>query len=484
MATKTYNPTANPFELLHVDEEPEKRPRNPKQKQAGGGGQPQQQPQQPVPGGTPVVMETPAQKSERRAKAKAEKDRQAEALKKQQEQEKALAALMPDDGFQVQKGFLSKKPADGEKKKTVMNREEYEKNPHTDQQQPRKFPQQQNKQPGKTPFMNPPREPRANDSGAPIQKQFGNNKSRQRDPQGENPSRPPKHEGFDKQSGHRTTQKHTSKKDASDWGNPVQDWNHGGVTENTPSGGGWGGDEAPSQAAATPLSTEGWGDDGAKSQPSTPANEDASNAAPAHDAPPAKPRKPAWDEEEGYGKMLFDEFERTVAAQRHAALRELAPAKKPRSADAPADLSKFVEKKVIDANTKIGGQVEKKEKKLPPQKPQVGQPQPLPQAKPAVQPRPNEKQVEVSALFDVRQRGGAGRGRGGGGPAASRDRGATDRPQSDTQGSPKPKPQGPRAGYPGGRNKVPGAGSHNQFPDLPTVNKTAPAEKTAQAVPK
>jgi len=472
MATKTYNPTANPFELLHVDEEPEKRPRNPKQKQGGA------PPAQPSPAqASPVVMETPAQKSERRAKAKAEKDRQADAMKKQQEQEKALAALIPDEGFQLQKGSQSKKPVDGEKKKTVMNREEYEKNP--EQQQTRKFPQQ-NKT-GKTPLQ--PREPRANDG--PIQKQFGNEK-RKRDPQGDNPTRPPKHEGYDKQSGQKTTQKHSSKKDG-DWGNAVQDWNHGQVTESTQAGAGWGGDDTASQAAATPLSSEGWGGDhegAAKSQPATPA-EDAPSAAPVQDAPPAKQRPPAWDEVEGHGKMLFDEFQKSIAAQRNAALRELAPAKKSRTVDTPADFSKFVEKEVVDAKSKVGGApVEKKEKKLPQQKP----PQPAPKAQPA-QPRVNEKQVELNTLFDVRSRpggggGGGGRGRGGG-PAASRDRGATDRqdrqPQSDNQGkeqgggSPKPKPQGPRAGYPGGRNKVPGGGSHNQFPDLPTVTKTPQA---------
>lgn len=471
--TKAFNnPTANPFELLHVDEEPEKRPRNtkPKPQQPQGG-------QQQAPAS--VVMETPAQKSERRAKAKQEKDRQADVLKKQQEQEKVLAALMPEEGFQVQKGSQSKKPVDGEKKKPLMNREEYEKNPEKP-----KYPKNQA---GGKPYGQRDGAPR----DGPIKKEFGTEKPK-RNPQGDNPNRAPKHEGFDKQSGQRTTKQHTSKKDTADWGNAVQDWNHGNVTESSPNAPGWGGDE-PSSAAQTPLSTEGWGGDDKKSHPVTP-GEDGTDGKPVENAPPAKQRPPAWDEIEGHGKMLFDEFQSSVAKERHQALSALAPAKQKRQVEGAVDTSKFLEREKVGALGKVGGVETKKpeqpQKKAPQQSQKVAPQQPAAKPAPA---KPADKQVELNAFFDVRQRGGPSAGRGRGGPAASRDRGNSDRPQSDNndkpaptssgpqsgQGSPKPdykpKPQGPRAGYPGGSNKVPRG--QNAFPELakPETKAQAPA---------
>jgi hypothetical protein len=369
------------------------------------------------------------------------------------------------------------------RKKTVMNREEYEKNPEK-----LKYPKNQA---GGKPYGQRDGAPR----DGPIKKEFGTDKPK-RNPQGDNPNRAPKHEGFDKQSGQRTTKQHTSKKDGADWGNAVQDWNHGNMTESTPAGG-WQGEE-PTSAAQTPLSSEGWGgDDKAKSHPATPA-EDGTDGKPAENAPPAKQRPPAWDEVEGHGKMLFDEFQSTVQKERHQALSALAPAKPKRQVESAVDTSKFLEREKVGALGKVGG-VEKKPEQ--PQKKAPQQPQkvtPIAAAKPAPAQRA-DKQVELNAFFDVRQRGGpAGRGRGG--PAASRDRGNSDRPQpSDNndkpapttssgpqsgQGSPKPdykpKPQGPRAGYPGGSNKVPRG--QNAFPELPLA-KPEKAQVPAGAAP-
>jgi len=371
MATKTLynNPTVNPFELLQVEEQPaEKRAKPAQAKKAGES----------------ALLETPAERGQRRAKAKAEKDKQQEEVKKQQQKEAAMATLLgPLDGFQVQKGSQPKKPSEVEKKKT-LNRAEYEVlSEKPTSSEPRKF---QNKA-GKTPYQ-----PRDGSNPRQFRGDQQDKRRPPRDTQGENISRPPRHEGFDKHSGGKTPNKHISKREGQgggNWGDAVQDWNQQKTTE------------------ATPLSGAGW-DDNAQAQPTegeAKSKETTSDAAPkepeadekAKDDTSAAPRQPAWDEVEGHGKMLLDEYQTTVAAQKAKALADLAGVKQTRTVETPVDLSKFSHKEVTDEK-------EKKEKKAEKKKQQ----------------RSGQTQVDVADVFSVRTRGGAGgRGRGG---AAGRGR--------------------------------------------------------------
>jgi len=167
--------------------------------------------------------------------------------------------------------------------------------------------------------------------------------------------------------------------------------------------------------------------------------------------------------------MTFDEFQKTVAAEREKKLKELAGVKEARTAaETQADPSKFHVKDKQFGDAKV---VQKQPPKEQPKKKQPEQPK----KKPAPA-KPQPQAVSVSDVFDIRTRGGAGRGRGG--PAASRAEGATDRttPTSTPPGekswqgnsTPKDSPKGPRrdGGGGGGHKKL----YANQFPDLPVKN--------------
>lgn len=415
--TITSNPTTNIFELLQVDSDlPEKRGTK---GQAGG---------KKLVDSSPA-FETPAEKGQRRKAQQA----QAAAIAAAEKQQKEAEALLPSEGFQVQKGSQTKKPAE---KKQTLKREDFETTkPVTDKTQ--------------KPFSGPKK---TDKSGKPFDQREGQTKPYHGERrQNANPARPPKHEGFDKHSGAKTSNKPGVKRQGGGQGN-------------------WGNDATQAQqweaeVVTTPTdATPGWGDEGEKKPEKVVSDDKAAAGDKPADAKEEKDRKPAWDEEEGHGKMLLEQFQKEEAAKREAALAALGVGVKStgRTVEPAAD-SKF---KLIYRDT-----TDEKEKILTEErKKQIAE-----EKKKRQQERAGEKRVDVAAYTNFGVRGvGGGRGRGG------RDR----PPRTEgEQGSASPDqvraPRGGRGGQRGpGNNKVPT--NKNAFPEL----GTAPVKAAPVAAPK
>lgn len=415
MSTKyANNPTANLFELLQVDSDlPQEKRTSNKTGQAT-----KKQADAPT-------LETPAEKGARRKAEQAQKAAAAAAEKQRQQAEEQMAG----EGFQVQKGSGQKKPA-GEKPK-ALKREDFEsaeKPPKSD----------------KPAFRGPGNPKKFEGTGKPEgAKQYrGDGDKRQ-----PNPNRQPKHEGFDKHSGGKTTNKPPPKRQGGgtgNWGNQTQT--------------AW-----PEDAAPSTTDGQGWGDEGDKKVAAAPAQDDSKpekteNTAEAGEQKDEN-RKPAWDDE-GYGKVLLDEFQKTTAAERAQKLASLGVGVKGpgRQIENTVDLSKCSYRDTTD----------EKEKKLAEErKNQLAE-----ERKKKGQQRADKGNVDLSEFIAVKSRGGRG-GRGGG-------RGG-DRPPR-AEGSPDSTPEGTRPnrgrggrGTGGGGNRVPQ--SKNAFPELSapaaTVVKTA-----------
>jgi len=214
----------------------------------------------------------------------------------------------------------------------------------------------------------------------------------------------------------------------------------------------------PEQSANT---TQGWGDEGDK-KPEKDTKEDGEPKT------EEREKKPAWDDE-GFGKMTLEEFQKTVAAEREKKLADLKVGVKGpgRQIEQTVDLSKCSYRDTTDEKERKLAEERKKE--LAEERKKKG-----------VQQRAGEKNVELSAFIDVRTRGGrGGRGGGRGGDRPPRAEGGSPSGEAATTGEGKPN-RGARGGRGGGGgNRVPT--SKNAFPDLPapTAAVQAPVAKTA-----
>jgi len=440
MSTKTYatNPTANLFELLQVDSDlPEKRTSN----KSGG------QAKKPVDAPT---FETPAEKGQRRKAAEAQKAAAAAAEKQRKDAEEAMAALIPQEGFQVQKGSATKKPAEAKPK--AMKREDFE-----TQEKPKDNQKQ---------FRGPGNPKKFDGTGKPDgQKNFTDKR------QNTQPSnRPPRHEGFDKHSGGKTTNKPPAKRKGDgtgNWGNDTSPQTGGWpedvvTTPSTTDGAGWG-DEGDKKAEKSANTTQGWGDEGDK-KPEKDTKEDG-------EPKEEKDKKPAWDDE-GFGKMTLEEFQKTVAAEREQKLAALkvGPKAPGRQIETTIDLSKCSYRNTTDEKERKLAEERKKE--LAEERKKKG-----------LQQRAGEKNVELSKYIDVRSRGGRGGGRGGDRPPRTEGGSPSGEAAAANVGEARPN-RGGRGGRGGGGNRVPS--SKNAFPDLPApsaATQVPVAKAAATATP-
>jgi len=425
MSTKyANNPTANLFELLQVDNDlPQEKRTSNKTGQAT-----KKQADAPT-------LETPAEKGARRKAEQAQKAAAAAAEKQRQQAEEQMAG----EGFQVQKGSGQKKPA-GEAKPKALKREDFEsaeKPPKTDKQA----------------FRGPGNPKKFDGTGKPDGAKQYRADGDKRQP---NPNRQPKHEGFDKHSGAKTSNKPPAKRQGGGTGN----WG-------APTSTAW-----PEDVVTTPSTTDGqgWGDEGEKKVAAT-AQDDAKpekteNTKEDGEQKDEKDRKPAWDDE-GFGKVLLDEFQKTTAAERAQKLESLGVGVKGpgRQIENTVDLSKCSYRDTTD----------EKEKKLADErKNQLAE-----ERKKKGQQRADKGNVDLSEYIAVKSRGGRG-GRGGG-------RGG-DRPPR-AEGSPDSTPEGtrPNRGGRGGRgggggNRVPQ--SKNAFPELGAATAKTATPPAATGSPK
>jgi hypothetical protein len=454
MAKALYNkPTSNPFEALqHAEDEVETKATASKKPDA-------------------AVVPSPAERAAARQAANAQKEAEKETLRKKQETEALLEAQQgPLEGFQVQKGSQPRKADRDAAKK--MTREDYEKNGGQLPQPPEgKKPQRQNdgtrENKERKPYQgnrddNRERKPyQGNREGEPRQPYDGEKRQHKPIHQGggrPEERKPPRGREFDKHSAGKTGNKFEAKKQgggAANWGTPEPEIA-------SIAGPGWGNDPEPVEK---PSDAPGWGDESA--QPTEPAaaapgwgdeNEPKVAAAPSapasveQEAPLPKEEKkekrpPLWDEEEGYGKITFAEYEK-VKAQKDAELNaKIGGTKAPRKVEAPTDMSKFVDYKAEFQDDKDQKLAAKKDQKKGQQKVGV-------------------KTVELNELFDFKGPGGRGGGRGGRGRAGDRP------PRVEGQAAGEEKPR--RGGY-GQANR--GQGGHlrvpvgaKQFPDLVPQN--------------
>jgi len=192
-----------------------------------------------------------------------------------------------------------------------------------------------------------------------------------------------------------------------------------------------------------------------------------------------RPDGPTWDDE-GYGKMTLEEFQKTVAAQREKDLADKVGVRATRAVENTVDLSKCSYRETTDEKEKK--LAEERRKQIADEKKRRGQQ------------RAGEKSVDLTQFIDVRTRGGRGGGRGGGGRGGDRPpRTEGGKPEGDAQqgqGSPdsqrparggRGQGRGGAGGNGGGGNRVPTA--KNAFPDLPPATKAA-APAPAPASPK
>jgi len=296
--------------------------------------------------------------------------------------------------------------------------------------------------------------------------------------QNANTTRAPRHEGFDKHSGGKTTNKPPPKRKgegSANWGNDtsktVAGWNDEAAASSPAQTDvvGWG-DEGEVKPEKT-TTQQGWGDEGEKKS-------EKKDGEAEEKFERKKPEGPAWDDE-GFGKMTLEEFQKTVAAQREKALADLKVGVKAtgRQVETTVDLSKCSYRETTDEKEKK--LAEERRKQIAEEKKRRGQQ------------RAGEKSVDLSQFIDVRTRGGRG-GRGGGGRGGDRPprtEGETKPEGQQQQGSPDGQrpARGGRggarggAGGSGGGNRVP----KNAFPDLPPATKAAaPAPAPAAASPK
>jgi len=432
MSTKYQNnhPTANLFELLQVDSDLPDQKRN------------KTQAKKPAEESGPNV-ETPAEKGQRRKALEAQKAAAAAAEKQRRETEAQMAALIPQEGFQVQKGSQPKKQSDNKGK--VLNREQFnEKSPDSE----------------KKPFVKGPSTGRKFDERKPGEKQPYRG---DRQPK-ENTTRPPRHEGYDKHSGGKTSNKPPAKKGGAgvgNWGDASTpalasevEWDKPSSSA-APAAGGWG-DEGETKVVAASTETPGWGDD----------KETKSDKKDSEDKDDSKkrPSEPAWDDE-GHGKMTLEEFQKTVAAKRAKELEDLKVGVKStgRQIENTVDLSKCFYKDTTDEKEKKFAEERKKEK--------------ADEAKRRGQQRAGTQAVDLSEYIDVRTRGGRG-GRGGG-------RGG-DRPPRGAEGQEQASPEPSRA-VRGGRGGRGGGGGGNRVPKKESAFPalaTPAATQQAAAAPK
>jgi hypothetical protein len=425
MSTKYQNnhPTANLFELLQVDSDLPDQKRN------------KTQAKKPAEESGPNV-ETPAEKGQRRKALEAQKAAAAAAEKQRRETEAQMAALIPQEGFQVQKGSQPKKQSDNKGK--VLNREQFnEKSPESE----------------KKTFVKGPITGRKFDERKPGEKQPYRG-DRDRQPK-ENTTRPPRHEGYDKHSGGKTSNKPPARKGgagAGGWGDQptlateTVDWDQ--TSAPAPAGGaGWPEDETPKVAVASSTDNTGWGDDKV-----TKSDKSDKKDSEEKDDSKKKSSEPAWDDE-GHGKMTLEEFQKTVAAKRASDLEALKVGVKStgRQIENTVDLSKCYYKDTTDDKEKKLAEDRKKEK--------------ADDAKRRGQQRAGTQAVDLSEYIDVRTRGGRG-GRGGG-------RGG-DRPPRGAEGQEQASPEPSRAAR-GGRGGRGGGGGGNRVPKKDAGRDAFPA---------
>jgi len=471
MAKALYNkPTGNPFEALqHAEDEAETK--------ATAGKKPDG-----------AVVPSPAERAAARAAVQAQKEAEREAARKKEETDRMLEAQAgPLEGFQVQKGSQPRKPADRDAKK--MTREDYEKNggqlpqppegkkaprdgenkerkPFRDGEKGERKPYQGNRDGEKGERKQPYNAPGTPETEKRVdRRQFPGNKEGPRG-QGEGGERKPRGREFDKHSAGKTGNKFEPKRQGggqANWGSPIETadanatagWGtdpDAGASDKTPVGG-WG-DEGAQATEPVAAATGGWGDEG---EPKAAVPVEPEKEVFVAEEKKREDRAPAWDEEEGYGKLTFAEYEKVKAQKDAELLAKIGGSKELLKVETPQALAKFHDWRDDLADDKDKKLAAKKEQKKGQQKSGV-------------------KEVQLNEVFDVKGPGGRG-GRGGRGGGRGGRGGFQDErpPRAEGQQAGEDKPR--RGGYQGNRgqggaqHRVPGA---KQFPDL--VPQNAPKQ--------
>jgi len=246
---------------------------------------------------------------------------------------------------------------------------------------------------------------------------------------------------------------------AGNWGNEASStttaqWDDPIATPSIDGPAGWGDEHEKPAPSSKKDDTPRWGDE---DKPKKEFSKDESDS-----KTDEKPRGPAWDDE-GFGKMTVEEYQKTIASQRAKALEDLKiGVKATRAIDQTVDLSKCSYKESTDEKEKK--MAEERKKQIAEEKKRRGQQ------------RAGEKNVDFTEFIQVKTRGRGGRGGGRGGDRAEGKPETEQQQQQQTFDRPARGGRGGRGG--GGGNRVPN--SKNAFPDLPPAAvKQTPAPAPA-----